>query len=721
MHKTVIANFPTCYSSSDKAKVYSLLGEAEHYSSRYLGDWHAPWLLSDIYAIEWSIFVEGVTEKTTDGYLRAEKFSWDVILNDGSRLSNPRNRKFLNGLQESAFLAREYGPFNNWRSHSGYCRFLTILARWAFLHSRIYDPADAFLTRIDLHSIKDFFIDYSKGGSSWLLKIPQKILFLLYKHALNRKPTASILLDPFSVPDEDRSKITKWLLAKGFLDQKNHFHWFTSFIRYLPTTETFGIDTVILRHNKWFSAFLCQFEFDTIPLVLPNRGRHEFPSHKSPLLNEITSSRSTSEVLNNLGWYWRVLLSLKKHIPEMLPDASTISVKSIYNFASEFSSSSKHTPWIPLKVALVYTNEALRWVHNYGKDLVLLYLKVIRFIKGTVRPDPSDNPACKKWRISIESYAQSLEVPASLGKLNISGFFIKDDSYQRFRSNPSICNALNVLLGAIAVIVSFLKPLRESELRFLSVNCVEFVKGDGYWLSQPVRKKRKGDIPDTGSRPVPFIVAKALDIMRTLSDGVKEIEEIADPFLLEKLFVVISPEMPTSTPNLMSENVLRSSLDSFCDYVNIPTDEYGRRWYIRIHEARKSFLITFFWCFRFSSLDAARWMAMHGDVSHIYAYIQANFPGEELPELEAEYASRQLWDFENRNNHGETDNIEDLYAAVCKHFNVNKLNILSEQDIEDWLEIAFRRGIYKINAYSVKSNDIFKNTRIAFKISRKEN
>ena len=131
---------------------------------------------------------------------------------------------------------------------------------------------------------------------------------------------------------------------------------------------------------------------------------------------------------------------------------------------------------------------------------------------------------------------------------------------------------------------------------------------------------------------------------------------------------------------------------------------------------RKSFLIVFFWTYRYASLDAARWMAGHADAAQIYAYIQANFPGQELPGLEAEYTSRVLRDYQDTGDPGETESVEELHQQVCHHFNVTDLSWLEEDTLREWLEHQFETRAFEIRPYSIRSEDGRLHTRIAFRV-----
>ena len=152
----------------------------------------------------------------------------------------------------------------------------------------------------------------------------------------------------------------------------------------------------------------------------------------------------------------------------------------------------------------------------------------------------------------------------------------------------------------------------------------------------------------------------------------------------------------------MDRDVIRKTLSRFCDFVEIPVDQYGRRWYVNIHELRKSFLLTFFWTFKFASLDAGRWVAGHKNPDHMLAYIEANTPGEEMIESEAEYAQQQLRLFNSESTITEMQNIEKLNESVCEHFNVQSVSEVKSEDLKDWLQYAISTGEYKIEVFGIE-------------------
>jgi hypothetical protein len=203
--------------------------------------------------------------------------------------------------------------------------------------------------------------------------------------------------------------------------------------------------------------------------------------------------------------------------------------------------------------------------------------------------------------------------------------------------------------------------------------------------------------------------------MQRLTDGIKEILNVKDEYILDCIFVMPPISRYEATASPITKYQLNQILDIFVDYVALPVDSLGRRWYIRVHELRKSFLITFFWTYRYSNLEAAAWMAGHANIEELYAYLQANFPGEELPALEAEFASKVLRSDESQTSVS-ADQIERLRHAVCDHFHVNDVTWIEERLLQEWLKLRFSSGDFSIEPFILRDSSGYVSTQIAFRI-----
>jgi len=260
-----------------------------------------------------------------------------------------------------------------------------------------------------------------------------------------------------------------------------------------------------------------------------------------------------------------------------------------------------------------------------------------------------------------------------------------------------------MLVAAAAILIATIKPIRLDELRLLKRNCLFVGHDGGFWLEHTRLKRVVQDRREHIRRPIPNIAAHAIRLLIKLGNGSAPYVPARASVDSDNLF-----HLPTMNREgilyrtQLSHNALYKYFDRFGDFIAPANVAQERRWYVRIHQLRKSFLITYFWCFKYASLDAARWIAGHSDADHIYAYIEANFPGEELPRIEAGYARDQLLSFERRNGYQEIDRIEDFHRAVCRHFQVSSVSAIEEVELLTWLRHAFSSGIYKIEVFNLK-------------------
>lgn len=737
--------FPHTFSTLEQCQALALFDEVRSATRVYEGDFTAPWLLSPIDAPVWRIR-KGEETRVVNGQLtNYQEYNWSTTLYDGTNLVDPANKQVLRGIQRLAFLAREMpgGP-NTFSTLKNFLWSLNFLVRWVYLNGDVLKPRQYILTKLTKQHFVDFFTGIGMGGTVFALRYPERILLELYPAALKRKPTIEELNNPLSLDRDDCCEVAGWLAEQGAFERVQRSETGGLAIKRAFLAKLIGADVKTLKGGPRWSAFIGQFEVSEVPFEKRQingdaSGRREHPSQKAISL-EVARDFGVSE--KTLGKYFddlRIIVSLHRHLPEVCPNPLEFKPAEIRQVIVEVSEVSNRTPWIPLDIALNYTTEALRWIHVYGEDLVSLYLATYRDLndRGLLESAPVpnvENPTNSEYVAAFralsnarEQYVAAMPVPKSLKPLNLNGWgtYIHLDGkkgFAKLQKAPSLNDSVMVLIGAITVVIAMMKPIRESELRALKTDCLTFLDGDGYWLSQYIRKKNTGDVLPVDARPVPVIAAKAVQLLRRLTDGLKEITGVTDPWLLNSLIALPSfGRYEAKIVEVINALQLGALLDAFCDYVALPLDLTGRRWYLRVHEMRKSFLITFFWTYRYASLDAARWMAGHADASHVYAYIQANFPGEELPGLEAEYAAQVLRDYEQSGNTPGINHVADLYQAVCDHFSVRDVSWIDEEILQDWLELQFESKEFQIMPYSIRTPDGGTVTEIAFRVATIEN
>lgn len=725
--------FPAGYGQEDRARCLALLDRGRAQTLPYDGAWTAGWLLNDLHADVW-LLRTNETRYQNGRWHGVKNINWKVSLANGTYLTDASNRQIREAAQKAAFLVR-FLPNNGLDSisaHSNWIYTLNTFIQWLYLHEDLYQPSSRQLSLVDEEAITDFIQAFARGGVGWALQYPQRCLRFFYRSAFGREPDPEILSNVFHVPQVDQSRIVEWLDGAGYFTRnKYNASWPHRYISASKLASHLRATLPALR-SRLFSAFLRQFEPEILDenseLLLPSTGYfREHPSHNMPKIADVIGSRSREDTVIPALRTLTDLFRLHRHLPDALPSTEGLKFSKAREIVRRQTSSSEHTPWVPLKTALAYTTEGLRWIVNWGEPLVDFYIETVKMFWKRQwigeRPPIDDVKIKKELRENRDEWVQK-NIPDSLRELNISGWTTvfklrgpKSARFSEFQKKPSLNDALQVLVGAAIVLIGITKPMRESEIRNLRRDCLVFVQGDGYWIEQQLRKANACDYLHETAKPIPTVVARAVRLLARLGEALSELVGETDNYARNALFYLPSfKNGSTPNPRVLEAERMKHILDRFCDFVALEPDSLGRRWYIRTHELRKSFLITFFWSFRFSSLDAARWVAGHRDLTHVYAYIQANFPGEELPQLEAEYAARQLWDFEQTDNCGETENIGDLYCAVCGHFGVNEITLIREDELREWLEMAFAKQFYRIEPFRIETKDGLVKVEIAFRI-----
>lgn len=659
---------------SDKQLVKDIVGRARADSQRFSGAYTAHFLLNPISKSVWTLS-------------NGQRYSFNISLPDGSSLTSPANSRMFDAFGRFAFLARlmpDVGV-NTDRALIGFLQATSNIVRWLYMNADRYSPATHAFSRLNTRALQEMLDAYGKGGVAWMLHCHHRFLAKLYLVVLGRPTPASVVEDVFSVPEADRTAFISWLEMCGAY--RPSVHGVGQFLSRRFVADLVGVDLHVIKAQKKLSALLRQFEPTvTSPLLVTRECRREHPSIKTPTLAEVQGSAISGG--ERYLQVFSAMCVLHRHLPDVLPSSTWISLAEARAAHERASKAPGHTPWMPLPVALQFTKESLRWVHVYGEGIIDHYIRCVEAIAAAGYFNAATRASPRRARDRI---CNELIQPAAIRPLNVVGwgtiFSMDATAYQNFRETPSINDALSVLIGAICSLVGFLKPIRESELEELDVACIEFCEGDGYWLKQTVAKGLVAGTRIEAKRPIPRVVAKALDLVLRLRSG---LERVSKQTFGSRLFVI--PDRDIGDKLLFSdltEARLNAYLDRFSAFVNPPPDNLGRRWVVREHIARKSFLITLFWCFRFQSLELGRWMACHVRERDLFSYIEANFPGEELPLIKAEYAAMQLWSLSDTGE-CEAVNADELYKLACRRFRVSQIALIDSDKLKEWLATLVR-------------------------------
>lgn len=317
---------------------------------------------------------------------------------------------------------------------------------------------------------------------------------------------------------------------------------------------------------------------------------------------------------------------------------------------------------LPFEVANLSLGRAIEFYLEYGEDLVNYYLAL----------------AEKNWLDELLP-----GVPPSLQKLGITRFknreTLAEGFFTELRSGSSLYEMLQVLIGAIAVLVNTLMARRSEELRGLKPTSI--VKDGMYFLlAFNLGKSNLGEIRERVLRPLPALGAEALALLARLNERLKTLGYESSPTLFQRIKHGNKEEFTRYGTVQSERGWLELCLDRFCDFVEMPNDENGRRYYIRLHQLRRNFAMLFFWQGSFGGIQVLRYFLGHHKPSMTYRYVSETTKGEVLRRVKAKVATELI--------KADSSATQSLAEFICVRHGItlDDLHVLPEADVIAYIE-----------------------------------
>ncbi|CAM2153079.1 putative Integrase [Pararobbsia alpina] len=673
--------------------------------------WKAPWLLSDIHDTSWKLRT-GLAA-AVDARHRGEQVNWDDRLPNGTTLSDDCNTLYRHLLQKTAFLLRENSSLTvrSVNTHLIHISNLKTITQFVFRFPDKFAPETSYLSNVDNRNFRELLEQYSKGSLFLAGGYAERFLESIDPHKLifQSVSNADANADVNRLPHEYVGTLIGLLRERGFYRATGAFGC-NAFLEHISRKKLAALLNcdVSVFHSQRAIAFFRQFEPDYIEKFGDLCVRiaplyRDFPSHRTKMRDEILTSKAAEFSVAHLTSTIEAVSLLKSRLGDVVPNISAQQFQSAGRFFSTKSQPMGNTPWMPIDVAMAYLNESIKWVLVYGPILVDIYIRGLEFFDSA----GTQALGTDLGRRTREDWF-ACNLPPDLAPLNISGWGPSAGDAEELGTQRhfGVSNAMHVLLGACLHVIAGLAPSRVTEIAFLAKDCVSFVQGDGYWLEKMRGKAVQDDEYDSHRIPIPRILSKAIKLLKDIGEKTKSFAHDYDNSLNQYL-LYLPDFFSVDRLGFSKKNVshINYALNKFCDFVGLPTDEHGRRWYVRVHENRKSFLLTLIWSFKYAALDTARWLAGHSNEGFIISYMLRAFPNIAISELEANHLAKSLWNFSiSPKEKPDILNVDDLYGRVCKHFNVREISEIEPEQLQDWLELCIVSGDYFVELVEINSN-----------------
>lgn len=324
---------------------------------------------------------------------------------------------------------------------------------------------------------------------------------------------------------------------------------------------------------------------------------------------------------------------------------------------------------LPFEVANRSLGKAVEFYLEFGEALVDQYLML----------------AEKNWQGNEFDFS----LPEPLRRLGVKRFENVETDRQNFfvnlREGSSLYQMLQVLIGAILVLVNTLMARRASEIRKLTQESI-VRDGNQFFLAFDLSKATVGPLKKRSVRPLPIIAAKALMLLERLNqelrkNGYESTQTLFFnlPLTQKQNFIPYGSSKPTET-------WLNLCLNRFCDYIETPLDTMGRRYYVRPHQLRRNFAMLFFWRGSFGGIEILQYFLGHQKPSFTYRYVTESLSGKVLRQVKAQVATELI----------KTHSVktEPLAELICERYGVSleKLYILPENDVTAYVEDLLMAG-----------------------------
>ncbi|MBL3606636.1 hypothetical protein [Pseudomonas syringae] len=692
-------------SSSDADIARQLIERARLSRPRSDINYEASWLLEgSLGDAIWRTTNARKESLNNDRWYNTRDIIFDWMLPDGTSLIDTPNNHMLLSLQKWAFLLRSghlevsVGP-QAWQLAVGWAKNLT---SWAVLNEVELRPKEFWLNRIDAEHSRRLLQDLSKGNWAEALKFIPRLYTMLHQKAFGIEKEVIIPNNFFSIDEKYKIPIIEVLKATdnygSKIDRRGNSQISREYLaKELGTSPTSFTDLKV-------RAFLRQFEPELAhnTLLLNIKDDTLFPSQNTPLLEDCVREGATSESLNKHKTNFTYLTLGRSYLPDVVPRVLHDEVQEIQNECIVNCRRSKHHNLVPLSVGLNILNESMKWIEVYGESIIHVACEFLPIAINIKNDNLGEGNCSEQLQLALTTSLQN----APLIKLNdqntVSLNEIFDIHYSTTKKTkfikPSFQVLLQSLIGACAIGIAFLKPSRDEEIESLERDCI-YIKhflGEGAWIRMRLGKSGQLGLNTEIDRPIPAITVKGICLLQSLGDTLTYVYSDNTKMSTRLFYIPFGRGIEKPKAKFLGTRI-NYCMDLLCDWAGGSVDTHGRRWYVRIHEMRKLFLLMFFWYSKGHYFDTARWIAGHIDERHTEAYLEANVPGEEISEIVAQVVDEKLIALERgKINAEENVGLVALYNAVCKNFRVNSIESIEEKHYFGYIKGLLENGKFDV-------------------------
>ncbi len=681
-------------------------------SSRSFDRLYRPsWLLSEVAEPSWQIrFGESIRQ--VDGLVKgAARIRWSLKLPDG-RLTDPSHGLLLEHAK-LLFIAAFDGATNSSKTlaaATSYHRHLLWLVEYWVTHGPGLHLQRGLLG-LGVDAIEAFLSIYGMSGVAGISRACERWdewIFGLVKREAPRLEAAIRAMTPRErerfriglVSEQGRptpaldsrphaAREAQQALARVLLHQMNAYDE-RGVIKARFVEEAIGIDaprvgriSSLVVHLQSYETCL-DYDFRSFP---------RYGVRTMPLLGRLSLEEKAAKPLKInglLNWVRQASQTLTL-IPSLASDTFANPSEIGERLARFHMRREGRTRSIPTPVALRLTGFCIDWMQNIEPQLRGLVDQVLALLPRDAVAKPGD----------LQASLDSVQVPPALQRFGVRVFWgrsLWEDRYAldappagRQVPELAVTDLLNIHVGVCFVLVAMLACCRRSEVLMLSKDSVQH-RGERAYVRVLLRKTGADEARLSVLKPVPKIVTRCLESLSSMAKILDRFRPTRDGHVASLLFTKFNRNgLSEAAPNIYSH------LDLLSEVAQLRTSD-DRIWHVRPHELRRFFALSFFHeSGRENSLPALSWFMGHREIHMTWRYVREELSGVELSEAEAALAAAAVY------SDDEAASVRRLRSMLLQHFGVDELRVLSEEVVQEYLEMLHETGTFTASPVQIRS------------------
>ncbi|MFP0194993.1 hypothetical protein ACKJSM_07425 [Pseudomonas sp. PHC1] len=675
-------------------------------------DYTASWLKEGaIGSSEWKVVGKNNTIVTV---------SFSEPLPDGTLLTDSPNKLLLETIQKQVFCVRAgyLSPRVDHPTWLKYVRFYINLASWQLLYRDRYQPQTCGFKLINENACEVLIENYCECGWAGVLQLIPR-LSEYFCTLIDEEYDGEKLTQLQVTKIIDHLKVNNLYIKKGNIKNDEIGLVSRDYLANALSTRATAFNNMYVR------TFLRQFEASLQQPLLAEgvsiRAQHK--SHKTAIFDTDRTWEITKKSLIQFLILLKNLAEGNINLPEVMPSFKFDPKEHMKKHNIRIDG---HTKKIPYSIGMYALDKAIQWIMVYGKAIVGATLEIISAFHNIPPGELKgrSNRHLQRQKIFeqiISSYStqpyEGLPAQPLIDALNISK--LTSQSHQECTSkNMTFAVALECFVAACALVIGFTKPIRINELSTILRDSLSYqTNEEGAFIRQPILKKRVPIAPNI-RRPIPYIASVAVQLLAVLGNGLKGIYQDTSPHS-EHLFYFPSSRGFNQPSGKGVDARIDYAMRSFCDIIEIPVDIYGRRWYIKVHEMRKFFIVTMYNHAKVYADDAIRHQAGQDDPRYLHDYLSGDVPEEEIIKYNIENIEDKLIELELGNlNESENQGLVALYKQILSTMNITSLKSRNKFEFDQFLQALLASDGLLITTYTIRlttyESEVF-DTEIALK------